>query len=107
MLDPLFHQPARTRIAAFLAARRRASFSELKRITGLTDGNLDAHLRKLLEAGYVRASQLPSPRRPRTDFALSGAGRREFASYVEALRELLDLPAGPARRTRGRGRGRP
>jgi DNA-binding MarR family transcriptional regulator len=107
VLDPLFHQPARTRIAAFLAARERASFSELKRTTGLTDGNLDAHLKKLIEAGYVDSSELPSTGRSQTAFGLTETGRREFVSYVEALRDLLGLsrPPPPPRRTRGRRRG--
>ncbi len=100
MLDPLFHQPARTRIAALLAARESASFSELKRTTGLTDGNLDAHLRKLLEAGYVESSEIPGPGRPQTAFALTETGRKEFVGYVEALRELLGLEPGVAQSRR-------
>lgn len=109
MLDPLFHQPARTRIAAFLAARESASFSELKRSTGLTDGNLDAHLKKLVEAGYVGASELPGEGRPQTAFALTTVGRRVFVEYVEALRSLLGLapqPAQPEAASGGRGRRR-
>jgi DNA-binding MarR family transcriptional regulator len=96
VLDPLFHQPARTRIAAFLAAREAASFSELKRATALTDGNLDAHLKKLLEAGYVDSRDLPGDGRPQTAFALTGVGRRVFEEYVEALRELLGFAPTPA-----------
>jgi predicted ArsR family transcriptional regulator len=96
VLDPLFHQPARTRIAAFLAARERASFSELKRSTGLTDGNLDAHLKKLVEAGYVAASDIPGEGRPQTAFALTSVGRRTFVEYVEALRTLLGIGPEPA-----------
>lgn len=109
MLDPLFHQPARTRIAAFLAARERATFSELKRSTGLTDGNLDAHLKKLVEAGYVDATEIPGEGRPQTAFALTGVGRRVFVEYVEALRSLLGFappaPAAPESAAQA-GRGR-
>ncbi len=110
MLDPLFHQPARTRIAAFLAARERASFSELKRSTGLTDGNLDAHLKKLVDAGYVAASDIPGEGRPQTAFALTGIGRKVFVQYVESLRSLLGFAPEPvpepaaAQGSRGRKR---
>ncbi len=107
MLDPLFHQPARTRIAAFLAARERASFSELKRSTGLTDGNLDAHLKKLVDAGYVDSAEIPGEGRPQTAFALTGVGRRVFVEYVESLRSLLGFAPEPAPEVAAQGgRGR-
>jgi predicted ArsR family transcriptional regulator len=89
-LDPLLHQPVRTQIAAYLAGRGEATFAELKRALAATDGNLDAHLTKLVEAGYIESRKEASPAgRPQTVYSLTGAGRQAFATYVAALTALL------------------
>lgn len=89
-LDPLLHQPVRTQIAAYLAGRGEAAFAELKRVLGVTDGNLDAHMNKLIEAGYVDSRREAQPAgRPATVFSLTDSGRHAFAAYVAALSTLL------------------
>lgn len=94
-LDPLLHQPVRTQIAAYLAGRGEASFAELKRVLGVTDGNLDAHLNKLIEAGYIDSRrEAQAAGRPATVFSLTDSGRQAFAAYVAALSTLLS--AAPA-----------
>ena len=54
-LDPILHQPVRTRIAAYLATRGETTFTELKQALAITDGNLEAHLKKLVAASYFTA----------------------------------------------------
>lgn len=95
LLDALLHQPVRTQIAAYLAGRGEATFVELKRTLSVTDGNLDAHLGKLVEAGYVEARRESTEgSRPQTVFRLTVAGQAAFAAYVTALSALLQ-PASP------------
>jgi predicted ArsR family transcriptional regulator len=89
-LDALLHQPVRTQIAAYLAGRGEATFAELKRTLGVTDGNLDAHLTKLLDAGYLECRKETSTAgRPQTVFYLAPTGRAAFAAYVANLSALL------------------
>jgi len=96
VLDPLLHQPMRTQIAAFLAGRGEATFAELKRALGATDGNLDAHLAKLLDAGYLECRKETSTAgRSQTVFFLARAGRDAFAAYVASLSALLPVTADP------------
>lgn len=93
-LDPLLHQPVRTQIAAYLAGRGEATFAELKRALSATDGNLDAHLGKLVEAGYLESRKETSAAgRPQTVYSLSDIGRGAFATYVAALSALLPTKA--------------
>ncbi|MBI5786765.1 MAG: transcriptional regulator [Rhodocyclales bacterium] len=93
-LDPLLHQPVRTQIAAYLAGRGEATFAELKRALAATDGNLDAHLTKLVEAGYLESRKEASPAgRPQTVYSLTSIGRSAFATYVAALSALLPTHA--------------
>lgn len=94
-LDPLLHQPLRTQLAAFLSGRGEASFSELKRVLGATDGNLDAHLAKLIAAGYVESRKEPiASGRPQSVFCLTAAGRAALATYVAQLAGLMALSDG-------------
>ena len=85
-LDPVFHQPVRTRLAALLSIEAR-SFSQLKSGLGITDGNLDAHLRKLSGAGYLH-SRMILEGRPHTIYQLSDSGEEAFDAYIAAL-ELI------------------
>ena len=52
-LDRLIHEPARLLIVTILSTVASADFQFLHRETGLTKGNLSAHLSKLEEAGLV------------------------------------------------------
>jgi DNA-binding MarR family transcriptional regulator len=93
-LDPLLHQPVRTQIAAYLAGRGEATFAELKRALVATDGNLDAHLTRFIESGYLESRKETSPGgRSQTVYSLTDTGRSAFATYVAALSALLPTKA--------------
>lgn len=92
-LDPLLHQPARTQIVAFLSARGEATFSELKRVLAVTDGNLGAHLGKLVEAGLAQAREETGGTRAQTLFSLTPAGRAALSEYVAHLSALMKMSA--------------
>jgi predicted ArsR family transcriptional regulator len=88
-LDPVMHQPIRTRMVAYLAARDEVTFNELKGAIQITDGNLDAHMKKLLAFGYVEARRESGNGRPQTFYMLTEAGRIACRVYVDALQALL------------------
>lgn len=95
-LDTILHQPVRTRIAAFLVARGEATFSELKRELEMTDGNLDAHLKKLIAAHYLKARKQSGARgggRAQTLYSLTAQGEAAFEQYLEALKRLMSFRA--------------
>ncbi|MDD3528932.1 MAG: transcriptional regulator [Gallionellaceae bacterium] len=95
-LDPLLHQPARTQLVAYLSGRGEATFSELKRVLGVTDGNLGAHLGKLVEAGYLATAEAAAGPRAQTAYHLTDSGRAALADYVARLTALVGLSAGDA-----------
>ncbi len=90
-LDPILHQPVRTQIAAFLSGRGEATFSELKRVLDITDGNLGAHLNKLTEAGIINSRDELRGQRPQTVFYLTARGRAALTEYVERLTQLVRM----------------
>lgn len=80
-LDRLIHQPARLAIMAVLSACESADFAYLLGATGLSKGNLSAHLSKLEEGGYVAVVKSFKGRYPNTSCSLTVAGRRAFDIY--------------------------
>ena len=87
-LDPLIHAPARMAIMSYLAVRDEVSFNELSARLELTDGNLESHLRKLEEAGYLRATKSFVERKPHTAYRMLAKGRSAFERYRDELEKI-------------------
>jgi len=79
--DRLIHEPARLAIMAILSACESADFTYLLNATGLSKGNLSAHLSKLEEGGYVAILKSFKGKYPNTTCALTTAGRKAFVAY--------------------------
>ena len=79
--DRLIHAPSRLAIMAVLSACESADFTFLLNATGLSKGNLSAHLSKLRDAGYVRITKGFRGNYPHTTCALTKDGRRAFDAY--------------------------
>jgi DNA-binding MarR family transcriptional regulator len=88
-LDQLIHERKRLAIVSALAVHESLSFNELKALVGATDGNLSVHARKLEDAGYLECRKGFAGRVPRTEFRLTGAGRRALAAYLDHMEALI------------------
>ena len=88
-LNAVIHERARLGIMSALAARSAMTFSELKALLDLTDGNLSVHLRILEQAGYVAIEKKFVDRKPQTTVTISKKGRLAFEHYVEVLEEIV------------------
>lgn len=89
-LERLFHEPNRMAIlSALCAAGDDLTFTEIKSLTGLTDGNLSRHLKALEEAGVIRIRKAFVGVKPRTTVALTDKGLKRFDEYLSALSEVL------------------
>ncbi len=89
-VDRIIHEPARTLITAILYAVESADFTYLLRETGLTKGNLSAHLARLEEAGYVKIEKGYRGKVTQTTCSLTEAGRAAFRHYREQMKRALD-----------------
>ena len=87
-LDRVIHEPARLAITAVLAACDSADFVFLRRATGLTQGNLAAHLARLQEAGYLEIEKRFVGNVPNTLCRLTESGRAALAEYRRQIRRL-------------------
>lgn len=89
-LDRIVHEPARLAILTVLSACREADFTFLLRVTGLTNGNLSAHLARLETAGLVAIVKQFVGKRPQTLVSLSDSGREQIQQHWRRLEELRD-----------------
>ena len=92
-LDRLIHEPARLLIVTILSTVVSADFLFLQRETGLTKGNLSAHLSKLEEAGYVRIEKTFKGKLPLTVCKLTVAGKKALGQYRQQLRDFIERTA--------------
>ena len=89
-LDRLIHEPARLLIVTILASAASADFLFLQRETGLTKGNLSAHLSKLEGAGYVQIEKTFKGKLPLTVCKLTSAGQKALKTYRQQLQNFMD-----------------
>ncbi len=82
----LLRQPVRLAIVRALLNREILTFSEVKRMMQLTDGNLSTHVRRLEEAGIVSCTKHFRRRLPCTQYQLTPAGR---IAVKQAITDLV------------------
>ncbi|KGN92266.1 transcriptional regulator [Porphyromonas canoris] len=90
-LDPLLHSQLRLAIISILMGIDEADFVFLKEKTEATSGNLSIQLDKLSQAGYIEIRKEFIGKRPRTSCRITSAGRNAFESYVEALKQYIEI----------------
>lgn len=88
-LDNLIHERTRLSLISALAAHPSLSFSELKALLQMSDGNLSVQARKLEEAGYISCLKSFVGRTPRTEFRLTDSGRAALQRYVSHMEALI------------------
>jgi len=88
-LDRVIHEKGRLSILTLLASEGELSFTELRDLLGMTDGNLSLHLQTLQKAGYVAITRRYRNRRPWTTCSLTPEGRKAFERYLQVLERII------------------
>jgi DNA-binding MarR family transcriptional regulator len=89
-IDPVVHASARLMVLTYLYVVESVDFVFLKKMTGLTWGNLSTHLNKLEEAGYVAMNKGYKGKKPHTVIRLTERGRSAFQEYKRSMQKVLD-----------------
>jgi len=89
-LDKVIHEPARLTIMAHLYVVESADFLFMMRQTGLTFGNLSAHMSKLETAGYIKIVKEFVGKKPHTMLVLTKKGRIAFEEYRKNIKQFFD-----------------
>jgi len=89
-IDKIIHEPSRYMLTAYLYVVESADFLFLLRQTGMTWGNLSAHLSKLEAAGYVTIEKEFLGKKPHTTVRLTDEGRHTFDEYRNNMKHVLE-----------------
>ena len=88
-IDDLLHEPARLRLMIYLAAVKRADFTYLLQLSGMSRGNLSVQMSKLGDAELVRIEKSFRSNRPRTMYQLTQKGRNALRTYKKNMTRIL------------------
>jgi DNA-binding transcriptional ArsR family regulator len=89
-LERAFHEKARLGIMTSLVTSPDGlSFSELKDLCTLSDGNLSRHLEVLRDAGFVGVQRVGGGRSARTTCVVTNLGRSAFFRYLAELERVI------------------
>jgi DNA-binding MarR family transcriptional regulator len=89
-LERVIHEKARLGImTSLLAQPAGVLFGDLKELCSLTDGNLNRHLKVLLEAGLIEIWKGSHANRPQTLIRITPVGRTKFIEYVTELERVI------------------
>ena len=94
-LDRVFHEKARLGIlTTLISSPSGMNFSELKELCDLTDGNLNRHLKVLIDTQILKVKKTGQGRNTNSHYSLTPKGRRAFERYLQALEKVLKAAKG-------------
>lgn len=89
-LDRVFHEKARLGILTSMVGNPDGlNFNDLKELCGLTDGNLNRHLKVLVDARVIRVKKTGQGRNTNSTYKLTAQGRRAFQGYIDSLEAIV------------------
>jgi len=89
-LDRVIHERARLSVLTSLVTNPRGlTFSDLKELCALTDGNLSRHLSVLEKAKLVEIVKGHDRNRPQTVCRITQSGRRRYLDYLATLEQVV------------------
>lgn len=83
-----FQTKLRLMIISALATGRK-TFSEVKSITGASDGNISAQMSKLEQLCYIIVTKEFVGKKPLTTYELTDTGLNAFREYVDMLNRII------------------
>ena len=89
-IDQVIHASARLMVLTYLYVVESANYVFIKRLTGLTWGNLATHLAKLEEAGYIEIEKDFDGKKPQTTLRITAQGRAAFREYKQRMQQVFD-----------------
>lgn len=90
-LDRVFHEKARLGIMTAMAGSADGlNFNELKTVCHLTDGNLNRHLKVLVDGKVLSVRKSGQGRNTNSHYRITAGGRKAFQNYLTALETIVE-----------------
>ncbi len=89
-MNKAFESRVRLGTMSILMVADCVDFSTLKERLQITDGNLASHLSALEKLNYIAIQKQFIGKKPNTSYSATPAGRKAFASHLNALEQLLN-----------------
>ncbi len=83
------HEPVRLGVLMLLHLNSVLAFSTIQKTLGVTAGNLNNHLTRLEEAGFINKEKGFVDLRPRTLVNITKDGRSALVNYSGLLKQVL------------------
>ena len=107
-LDRTIHEKARLGVLTSLMSNPNGlAFGDLKRLCGLTDGNLSRHIKVLQEAELITVIKGYEGNRPHTACKITPKGQTAFLEYLAELERVVKDAASAAKDMKGFASGGP
>jgi len=87
----IFNSVVRVKILALLYGLDYCEFGYLKEKLNLTDGNLEHHLKKLEENGFIEMKKSIVGSRVKTIIKITEKGRVAFKNYIYEILQLSKI----------------
>jgi len=87
--EKIFDSSLRIQILTILSLRGHITFTELKKLLSVSDGNLSVHLKKLEDANFITVEKKFEGRKPQTTYKLTEFGKKEFIEYLNKMEVVL------------------
>ena len=95
-IDRVFHEKARLAIlTTIIGSDDGMNFNELKALCDLTDGNLNRHLKVLVDTSVLSVRKTGHGRNTNSHYKLTSKGRKSFQKYLSALEAILNAAKKP------------
>ena len=88
-LDKAFENRIRLGIMSALVVNDYLDFNSLKKLLGVTDGNLASHLKSLEKSEYINYKKEFLNRKPNTNYSATAKGKTAFKKHINAIEQLL------------------
>ena len=89
-LDRVIHERARLSVLTSLLTNPKGlTFSDLKQLCALTDGNLSRHLSVLENAKMIEIAKGHDRNRPQTVCRITANGRKRYLEYLSTLEQVV------------------
>jgi len=89
-INKVFESKARLGIMSILLVNDSSDFNSLKKLLGLTDGNLASHIAPLEKSRYIKVNKSFIGKKPNTSYSVTAAGRKAFKEHLDAMERLIN-----------------